>query len=180
MDVSTAARFALGLKDAEHFYTAPITGADAGGWRRGGGLGWSKKAFKEVAWEELDAVLARKGQMYQQWLSKQSSKFYSTQSMVARWDTMRDEKCLDCGQQETASYLNLCPNLDRTKLLHDMADKLGKWLDNNYTHLELAYWIPPLIKLRGTHLLSYFPLHSPAMARVAASQELILWKAHGG
>ncbi len=57
-----------------------------------------------------------------------------------------------------------------------MADKLGEWLDNNYTHPELAYWIPRLIKLRGTRRLSKFPLHSPAMARVVASQDLIPWK----
>ncbi len=92
LDVSTAVWFALGLKDVECFYTTPIAEADARGQRRGGGLGWSKPAFNVVAWEELDAVLARKGQMYRQWLSKQSSGFCGTQSMVARWDTTRDDK----------------------------------------------------------------------------------------
>ncbi len=97
--------------------------------------------------------------------------------MVARWDTTRNDKCPDCGQWETASHLNLCPDLDRTKLLHDMANSLGEWLDNNYTHPELAYWIPSLIKLQGTRRLSDVSLHSPAMARVSASQDLIPWKA---
>ena len=50
------------------------------------------------------------------------------------------------------------------------------WLDNNYTRRELAYWIPKYILLRGTKKLSDFPYLSPAMKKVACSQDLIPWK----
>ena len=56
-----------------------------------------------------------------------------------------------------------------------MADDLEKWLNDNYCHPELAYWLPHYIRLRGTRAFSDFPLLSPAMKRVAASQDLIPW-----
>ena len=174
-DVSTAARFALGMADAERFYTAPLPQPTERGRKGGGGLGWSKQSFDAVAWRELDLTLSKKGQMYRQWLAKQCSGFCGTQSMVCRWDATRDDRCPDCGRRETASHLNLCPDKDRTQLLADMSTKLGGWLEEHYTHPELAYWIPRYIRLRGTRRLLDFPFHSRAMQRVAESQDLIPW-----
>ena len=62
--------------------------------------------------------------------------------MVAHWDALRDGKCLNYQQQEIINHLNLCGNPKRTRLLNEMADKLGEWLSDNYAHPELAYWIP--------------------------------------
>jgi len=118
--------------------------------KSGGGLDWAKQAFNAVAWDAFDATLDLKGQMYRLWLSKQSSGFCGTQVMVSHWDKDRDGLCPDCGKQETASHLNLCSETDRTHLLHDMVNNLQDWLDNNYTHPELAYWLPKCILLRGT------------------------------
>ena len=89
--------------------------------------------------------------------------------MVSYWDKTRDGKCPDCGKREVASHLNLCSDPDRTRLLHDMVANLQNWPDNNYTHRELAYWIPKYILLRGTKKLSDFPYLSPAMKKVACS-----------
>ena len=69
-DVSKGVRFALGLVEAERFYTAPLGERDVRGRRRGGGLGWTKEAFHAVDWWALDITLAGKGQMYKQWLAK--------------------------------------------------------------------------------------------------------------
>ena len=46
--------------------------------------------------------------------------------------------------------LNLCGDPERTRLLNEMADNLGEWINDNYAHLELEYWIPCYTKLRGT------------------------------
>jgi hypothetical protein len=175
-DVARDVRFALGKADAEKFYTAPPNPKDSKGRvKSGGGLGWSKPSFNAVAWEAFDATLEGKGQMYRLWLSKQSSGCCGTQVMVSRWDKSRDELCPDCGKRETASHLNLCSDPERTSLLHEMVASLKKWLDNNYCHPELAYWLPNYILLRGTRRLSDFPYLSPEMKRVAASQDLIPW-----
>ena len=158
-DVATEARFALGFKEAEKFYTTPIgTINDRGRRSRHGGLGWSKNAFHAVDWRALDATLDKKPQMYKQWLAKQCSGFCGTQHMVAHWDPTRDGLCPDCNNPERASHLNLCPDADRTRLLHSMADNLEKWLSNNHGHPDLIYWLPRYIKLRGTRQLSDFPM----------------------
>ena len=52
---------------------------------------------------------------------------------------------------------------------------LTAWLDNNYAHPELAYWLPKYILLRGTARLTDFPQMSAEMAAVARSQDLIPW-----
>ena len=175
-DVSRDVRYSLGKSEARSFYTRPINTKDASGRRKpGGGLGWSKESFDAVAWEELDSTLDKKGQMYKQWLCKQTTGFCGTQVMVNHWDKSRDGKCPDCGKRETASHLNLCSDPDRTCLLHTMVEKLQTWLDNNYTHPELAYWLPKYILLRGTRKLSSFPYLSMEMRKVAASQDLIPW-----
>ena len=169
-------RFALGRADAREFYTRPIHPREANGKRRpGGGLGWSTSSFDAVAWDALDATLDGKGQMYKQWLCKQSSGFCGTQAMVSHWDSTRDDKCPDCGRRETASHLNLCSDPDRTQLLHEMVDQLQRWLNDSFTHPELAYWLPKYILLRGTRRLSSFPYLSPAMQKVAHSQDSIPW-----
>jgi len=149
---------------------------EGGRCKPGGGLGWSKRSFDAVDWVAFDATLNTKGHMYQLWLSKQSSGCYATQVMVSYWDKTRDGKCPDCGKRETANHLNLCSDPDRTRLLHDMVASLQTWLNNNYRHRELAYWIPKYILLRGTKKLSDFPYLSPAMKKVARSQDLIPWK----
>ena len=117
------------------------------GKRGTGGLGWSKSSFDAVDWLALDATLATKGQMYKLWLANQSSGFCGTQSMVAHWDKSRDGKCPNCGRVETAHHLNICHSQNRTDLLMDMADDLEKWMNENHSHPELAYWIPRYIKL---------------------------------
>ena len=57
-----------------------------------------------------------------------------------------------------------------------MADDLGGWLRKNFSHPEIAFWLPRYIKLRGTRRLGDMPGLSPSMKRVAASQDLIPWK----
>ena len=176
-DVARAVRFTIGHSDAEKFYTTPLGRRDARGNRaKTGGLGWSKESFFAVDWRALDATLDSKPQMYKQWLAKQASGFCGTQTMVAHWDKTRDGKCPCCQRVETAHHLNLCGDPDRTRLFNEMADKLEEWLNDNYAHPELAYWIPRYIKLRGTHRLGTFHQLSPEMSRVAASQDLIPWK----
>ena len=56
-----------------------------------------------------------------------------------------------------------------------MTAELTTWLNNNYTHPELAYWLPKYILLRGTARLTDFPHMSAKMATVARSQDLIPW-----
>ena len=174
-DVAHDVRFQLSLVEAERFYTKPIGERLPGGRRRPGGLGWSRAAFHAVDWHALDSVLEPKAIMYRQWLSKQCSGFCGTQQMAAHWDPTRDGRCPDCQCPEPASHLNLCENTDRVRLQQDMANRLGSWLEKNYAHPELQYWLPRYITLRGTRAFSDFPRLSPEMQRVAASQDLIPW-----
>ncbi len=161
-DVAHDVRYELGKVEAERFYTQE--------------LNWPRSTFRSVHWEALDSLLATKSQMFKSWLSKQSSGFCGTQSMVSHWDASRDNKCPNCGQKETAAHLNVCPDVWRTKLFHDGVDKLRQWLESTYTDDELAYWIPKYIALRGTRKLSSFPFLSPALRQVAIAQDKIPWR----
>ena len=161
-DVSAAARFELGLVEAEKFYV--------------GELKWDKAAFHAVDWQALDAALEPKGQMYKLWLAKQTSGFCGTQSMVSRWSDERDDKCPNCGQRETAAHLNRCPDEWRTRLFRDSVASLHKWMEETGTHTELAYWLPKYILLRGTRRLSSFPYHTSDMLRVAEAIDSVPWK----
>ena len=153
-----ASKYSLDKSEARRFYTRPINAKDANGRRKlGGGVGLLKESFDAVAWEALDSALDKKGQMHKQWLCKQTTGLCGTEVMVNHWDKLCDENCSDCGKCETASHLNLCLDPDRTCLLHTMAEKLQTWLENNYAHPELAYWLPKYILLRGTRKLSSFP-----------------------
>ena len=175
-NLSKNVRLVLGRADAKSFYTTPMGSRDKNEKpSKQGGLGWTHASFDAVDWDILDATLATKPHMYQEWLSKQSSGFCGTQQMVAHWDPTRDGNCPDCHRPETAGHLCLCPNRDQTKLLPDMTAELTTWLDNNYTHPELAYWLPKYILLRGTARLTDFPHMSAEMAIVARSQDLIPW-----
>ena len=77
---------------------------------------------------------------------------------------------------QNCSSSNLCGDLDRTKLLNEMVDKLGEWFSNNYVHPKLAYWIPRYIKLRGTQRIGSFHQLFPEMTWVATSQDIIPWE----
>ena len=118
--------------------------------------------------------------MYWQWLSKQLSGFCSTQQMVAHWGQTRDGNYPDCHRPEAASHICLCPNSDCTRLLKDMTAELTTWLNTNYTHPELVYWLPKYILLRGTARRTNFPHMSAEMAIVARSQDLIPWTSFTG
>ena len=177
-DVAKAARFFLGYQEAERLYTAPILPRDAQGRRpKSSGLGWSREAFRAVDWKTLTACLQSKPQMYQLWLSKQSSGFCGTQDMVARWDATSDGRCPNCRCRESSAHLMVCPDRDRTKLLHAMADELQTWLSKHHGHRELVYWLPRYIKLRGTRRLSEMPRTSVDFQRFARQQDLIPWRA---
>ena len=77
-DVAQDIRFDLSRIKAEQFYTAPLGERRPDGSRRFGGLSWSKESFQAVGWVLLDAALAKKPQMYKQWLAKQGSGFCGT------------------------------------------------------------------------------------------------------
>ena len=62
------------------------------------------------------------------------------------------------------------------RLPQKMADKLGEWLGDSYTHPELTYWLYCCINLQGTHQLSNFHQLSSEMRRVTENQDFIWWK----
>ena len=60
-----------------------------------------------------------------------------------------DEKCPNCGLQEMANNLIICPDADRTRQLTEHTDQLSKRMDkDNNMKSELAYWLPKYILMR--------------------------------
>ena len=161
-DVGDSLRFSMGKLEAEKFYTSE--------------LGWSKSTFRSVGWEELDSALARKPDMYREWLAKQASGFCGTQAMVSRWNSQRDDSCPNCGKRETADHILQCPDRERTKLLNEQAEELRDWMDSHNTHPEIQYWIPRYVQLRGSRRLSSFDQLSPEIRRWAEAQDAIGWR----
>ena len=126
----------MGEAEARRFYTAPLK-------KRGGGLGWSKERFNQVAWESLYATLEPKPDMYGVWLSKQSSGSCATRyNLAKRSKTLQgrlDDKCPNCGLVEKAEHLNVCPSKSRAKLLEEGVKLLEQWMGQDArTNLKLA------------------------------------------
>ncbi len=76
-----------------------------------------------------------------------------------------------------AAHLLLCPSEDRTQLLIDNADELGKWLEKDgSTDQELAYWIPKYILMRGNKPFADMGAMTPRMRALAQSQDKIFYR----
>ena len=161
-DASSAIRFVLGRKEAARFYTTE--------------LGWTTSLFDTVDWKTRHEALIPRGQNFKLWLTKQSSGFCGTQSMVAHWDPSRDGKCPDCGGNETSSHLLVCPNHDRTSLLRDQTADFHSWLLTKGTHPDLAYWVPKFVLLRNTRRLSSLSQLPPTMHQIARDIDTIGWR----
>ena len=139
---------------------------------------WSSEKFDEVAWEWLDATLDNKPDMFRIWLTKQHTNFCASRVQVGRCEGLSDTSCPNCGKpHERAEHLCVCPCEDRTRLFRESTEKLEQWLLSHHcTHPELAYWIPKYILSRGLLPFAELGRMSPAMARLAASQDIIGWR----
>jgi hypothetical protein len=132
-----------------------------------------------VDWEHLDLALKNKADMYRIWRPKQHSGFCGTRVQVGRYsgDLLPDKRCPNCGRQETAAHLMLCPDNNRTRLLVKNVDELTKWMSQeNQTDPEILYWIPKCILMRGDKPLSMMGFMSLQFKALAASQDLISWR----
>ena len=117
--------------------------------------------------------------MYKIWRSKQHSGFCGTRVQVGKYSGLDcpDEKCPNCGRRETAEHILTCPHKDRTRLLADTTDDLSGWLNQEcLTDLELAYWIPKYILMRGDKPFASLGTMSPRMRALAISQDKIGWR----
>ena len=132
--------------------------------------------FHKVDWEHLDLAMKSKPGMYKICRSKQNSGFCGTRVQVGRYSGIpgQDERCPNCGRQEKAAHLLLCPSEDRTQLLIDNVDELEKWLEKDgSTDQELAYWLPKYILMRGDKPFADMGAMSPRMKALAQSQDKI-------
>jgi hypothetical protein len=137
---------------------------------------WPNERFDEVDWEHRKKALKNKANMYKIWRSKQTSGFCGAQAKVGMYsgESVPDERCPNCGRQETAAHLMLCPDNDRTRLLIENVDELSKWLDTDgRTDPELAYWIPKYILMQGDKPFSTMGYMSPKLKALAESQDQV-------
>ncbi len=140
---------------------------------------WSHDKFDAVDWEHLDLTLKNKPDMYKIWRSKQNLGFLGTRVQVGRYsgNACPDERCPNCGQQETAMHIMLCPDEDCTKLLIKNVDNLTEWMArDNTTDLEILYRIPKYILMRVDKPLSEMGCMPPQFKALACSQDLIGWR----
>jgi hypothetical protein len=117
--------------------------------------------------------------MYKIWRSKPHTGFCGTRVQVGEYSGLEcpDKKCPNCGHREMAEPILLCPNKDRRRLLTETTANLSEWLNQDYlTNLELAYWIPKYILMRGHKNFASMGTMSPKMRALATSQDKIGWR----
>ncbi len=135
---------------------------------------WSNDKFNAVDWDHLDLALKNKPDMYKIWRSKQNLGFLGTRVQVGCYsgDACAYEQCPNCGRQEMAMHLMLCPDEDCTRLLIESVNDLTEWMawDNN-TDPEILYWIPKYILMRGVKPLLDLGIMLPQFKALARSQD---------
>jgi hypothetical protein len=140
---------------------------------------WTHDQFEEVDWEHLDLAMTSKSGMYKIWRSKQHTGFCGTRVQVGKCSGLEwpDEKCLNCGCRTTTEHILICPNKDRSRLLAETTEDLSKWLNQEHlTDLELVYWIPKYILMRGNKPFASLGAMFPRMKELANSQEKTGWR----
>jgi hypothetical protein len=95
--------------------------------------------FDDVDWERRAACLKGKPEMYQLWLSKQSTDFCATGINMGRW-YRTVTSCPNCSScpAVTVDHLFRCKDVGRTKLFEDVVIALEDWMEANYTDPRLA------------------------------------------
>jgi hypothetical protein len=95
--------------------------------------------FDDVDWERRAACLKGKPEMYQLWLSKQSTDFCATGINMGRW-FRTVTSCPNCSScpAVTVDHLFCCKDVGRTKLFEDVVIALEDWMEANYTDPWLA------------------------------------------
>jgi hypothetical protein len=139
----------------------------------------SNDRFGVVDWEHLDLALKNEQDMYRIWWSKQHSGFCGTRVQVGQYsgDSFPDERCPNCGRQESASNLMLCPDTSRTQLLGKNVPDLAAWMSqDNQTDPKILYWIPKYKLMMGDIPLLAMGSMSPQFKALATSQDLIGWR----
>ncbi len=140
---------------------------------------WSQVQFDSVDWEHLDLALKSKEDMYRIWRSKQNSGFCGTRVQVGSYsgESLPDKRCPNCGRQETAAHLMLCPDESRTRLLAETVEGMAKWMSKDkITDPEIRYWIPKYILMKGSKPLAEMGCMSPQFKALAISQDIIGWR----
>ena len=132
--------------------------------------------FTCIHWDGLNEALESKGDPFRLRLSRQVNGACGTQAMVSLWDKTRDNLCPDCGTEETAAHLMVCPGHSRTLLLKQEVEDLERWMRNNNTDSAIAFWIPKYILLRNTRALSSFPNLPEKLKLFAAEWYAIGWR----
>ena len=140
---------------------------------------WPQEHFEEVDWEHLDLAMTSKFDMHKMWRSKQHTGFCGTRVQVGKYSGQEypDKKCPTCGFRETAEHILTCPNEDSTRLLVETTEDLSTWLSQEHlTDLELAYYVPKYIMMRGNKPSASLGAMSPRMKALAISQDKIGWR----
>ena len=110
---------------------------------------------------------------------KTNSGFCGTRVQVGHYSgkLLPNKRCPNCGRQETAAYLMLCPDDSRTCLLVKAVDDMTKWMSkDNITNPEILYWIPKYILTRGCKPLTEIGFMSPQFKAFANSQDIMGWR----
>ena len=117
--------------------------------------------------------------MYKIWRSKQNLGFCGTRVQVGHYSSklLPNKRCPNCGRQETAAYLMLCPDDSRTCRLVKAVDDMTKWMSkDNITNPEILYWIPKYILTRGCKPLTEIGFMSPQFKAFSNSQDIMGWR----
>jgi hypothetical protein len=139
-------------------------------------LGWHGATFDDVDWDQRDACLRGKPEMYQLWLSKQSTGFCATGVNMGRWFDATVTSCPNCSSpKETAGHLLRCKDVGRTKLFKDTIISLEEWMESHYTDPRLARAVSLFLQHRGNRKFASFPGLDRDLLELAHKQDAIGW-----
>jgi hypothetical protein len=117
-----------------------------------------------------------KPEMYQLWLSKQSTGFCATGVNMGHWFDATVAWCLNCScLAETADHLLRCRDAGRTKLFEDAVIALEEWMESHYTDPRLARMVSLFLQHRGNRTFALLPGLDRDLLELAYKQEATGW-----
>jgi hypothetical protein len=110
----------------------------------------SRYVFRHIYWGGLEKAMLSYPQMFRTWVTKQVSGFCGTNRHLAKIDTLVENVCPCCGNDdESTAHITRCPDPGRQKTFKQSVDKLLRWMKETHVDGNVITCLETYLSSRG-------------------------------